>query len=174
MAVVPIDGVPLPTQGILSYGYQRTRKHRHQGIDLHAPLGTPVRAAFAGTVTHVARRLTSGFSGYGRCCVVRGVGIWALYAHLDQVYPEVGDYMHAGQILGTVGRTCFSRDYPDKLCARPHLHFEVSPRPYPQPSEAPRIDPIAYLGDQWHPSIAFVAILATVVWPWLRRWARIG
>lgn len=174
MAVVPIDGVTLPREGITSYRYQQTATHRHQGIDLHAPLGTPVRSAFDGVVTQTATKLRGGFSGYGRIVVVRGNGVWALYAHLDQVFARKGDHVAAGEVIGTVGRTCFSKSEPTKLCARPHLHFEVSPRAYPQPSEAMRLDPVAFLGDQWNPRIALAIAALTVAWPLVRRWVTTG
>lgn len=144
--MIPIRGAKLPTRGILSWGYQRTDEHKHRGIDLPAPKGTPVLAAASGVVTHAYTTLAPGFSGYGRVVVVKHgkSGPWQLYAHLDKVYVVKGQTVKEGQQVGTVGTTCFRDSDPDAQCAA-HLHFEVSPRAYPQPSEAPRMDPVAWL-----------------------------
>ena len=152
--VPPIAGIALPRNGIHSFGYQRTPTHRHQGIDMHAPVGTPVVASFSGTVEHVARELAPGFSGYGRVVVVHSgtsetpgeAGpVWCLYAHLDQVLVKAGERVSAGQTIATVGDTCFKREDPEHRCSSPHLHFEVSPRRYPQASESQRLDPVSML-----------------------------
>lgn len=137
----------LPTSGIRSFGYERTGSHTHQGIDLVAPLGSPVESMARGVVTHASSELAQGFSGYGRHVVVRvgDAGPWLLYAHLDAVLVTPGERVTKGQQIGTVGRTCFDRSDPAKLCSAAHLHFEVSPRAYPQASEAKRMDPIRWL-----------------------------
>ena len=145
--LVPVPGVIAPTRGILSFGYRRSPTHTHQGIDLHAPIGTPVYAAASGTVVRAFSNLAPGFSGYGRGVVVDGGGVWFLYSHMDKVGVRVGQRVAKGSPLGTVGRTCFNKSNPQKLCNRPHVHFEVSPRPYPQGSEMPRLDPAPWLQD---------------------------
>lgn len=129
---------------------RRSATHLHRGIDLGAPEGTPVYAIAPGVVTHASAELGSGFSGYGGHVVVRlgTAGPWLLYAHLSRVDVRPGDSVAGGQLLGAVGRTCYSREEPRKLCGGAHLHFEVSPTPYPQDSEAPRLDPVAYLQEQ--------------------------
>ncbi len=146
MPVSPIRNAKLPTSGILSWMYQRSADHNHQGIDIPAPKGTPVYASAAGVVTHAYNALAPGFSGYGRVVVIRNSssGPWQLYAHLDQVSVSRGQTVKAGQKIGTVGTTCFRDSDPSAECGA-HLHFEVSPTAYPQPSEAPRMDPIAWL-----------------------------
>lgn len=136
---------PFPRSGILSFAYQRSATHRHQGIDLPAPEGTPVYATAGGTVTHAATQLAPGFSRYGSHVVVDHGRRWQLYAHLADVAVHAGQRVRAGDLLGTVGRTCYRREDPQALCSSPHLHFEVSPRAYPQDSEAPRVDPVAWL-----------------------------
>lgn len=174
----PVPGARLPKPGaVTSFGYQRSGTHRHQGVDLGAPEGTPVLSVSDGVVTHASTALAQGFSGYGRVVVVEasGAGPWFLYAHLDQVEVGAGSVVHAGQQLGTVGRTCFTRAEPDKLCGGgAHLHFEASPRPYPQASESVRLDPSPYLAREgvrpfmWGAGtgIALAAGLGAVLW-WL-------
>lgn len=153
--VLPVVGVEIPRSGVLSFHYQRSPTHKHQGVDLHAPAGTPVFASLPGTVEHVAHALKSGFSGYGRVVVIRSAPeetpggqtpLWCLYAHLDQPQVTEGQHVKLGQRIATVGDTCFSRKTPQRRCNRAHLHFEISPARYPQASEAPRLDPRAFLG----------------------------
>ncbi len=136
----------LPTTGIRSFMYQRTTTHWHRGIDLLGPEGRPVYSVANGRVTHASRVLAPGLSGYGAHVVVQASdGTYALYAHLRDVDVSPGQYVRKGTRLGTVGRTCYTVDNPQRLCQAAHLHFEVSPRPYPQGSEEDRLDPVAYL-----------------------------
>lgn len=154
MMINPIPGAHIPRDPTRkgSYGFQRTPTHKHQGIDVAAPEGTPVRAVAAGTVARVVNRPgTRGFRGYGKTVVLRheleGRPVWTLYAHLSQIEPAivVGVRVLQGKILGRVGRTCDTRTDPDHLCGGAHLHFEASPTPYPQRSESPRLDPGFFL-----------------------------
>lgn len=87
--------------------------HFHSGVDLAAPLGTPVRAILEGTA-HVVRSLT----GYGLHIVVdHGGGLTSLYGHLDTVAVDDGVEVAVGAVIGTVGSTGNSTG--------PHLHFEI-------------------------------------------------
>jgi len=150
MLALPVPGAKLPREGaVTAYGYQRSATHMHQGIDIAAPVGSPVLSVSDGVVAHAATKLSQGYSGYGRVVVVEASaeGPWFLYAHLDEVNVGAGSVVKLGDQLGTVGRTCFSRADPEKLCGGgAHLHFEASPRPYPQGSEARRLDPTRYVG----------------------------
>jgi murein DD-endopeptidase MepM/ murein hydrolase activator NlpD len=88
----------------------------HTGVDLAAPVGTPVTAAAAGTVRF------AGFdrSGYGRYVVLAHVGGYTTYyAHLSAIAAglRVGAAVMVGQQLGAVGST--------GVATGPHLHFEV-------------------------------------------------
>jgi murein DD-endopeptidase MepM/ murein hydrolase activator NlpD len=101
-------------------------KHFHTGVDIAAPLGTPVMAAADGLVVAVGH----GNFGYGNYVVVaHGGGIATLYAHLLQTNASVGDKVARGQVIGLEGSTGFSTG--------PHVHFElrindqaVDPMPY--------------------------------------------
>lgn len=136
-----------PSKGRGSYLFDRGGGHLHQGVDVAAPRGVPLRAVTDGTVTHASNKLERGFSGYGRHVVVKQqpAGPWFLYAHLEQASVEPGAKVKAGDLVGTVGDSCFSRADPTKVCEGVHFHFEVSPTPYPQKSEAPRLDPVAWM-----------------------------
>jgi len=85
----------------------------HDGIDLAAPLGSTIRTPRAGNVVQ------AGFEpGYGNLVVVdHGRGIQTRYAHCDRLTVQVGDRVHPGSQLGTVGQT--------GQATGPHLHFEV-------------------------------------------------
>lgn len=113
---VPVEGVR-PGRVADTFGAPRGRDRRHQGVDIFAPRGTPVRSATDGLVLRVQER------GLG------GRQVWVLgpgqerhyYAHLDDWAPALraGDRVRAGSLLGTVGDTGNARGTP------PHLHYGV-------------------------------------------------
>ena len=85
----------------------------HTGLDLAAPIGTPVAAAAAGRVVAAGSR-----GGYGLTVdIEHGEGLLTRYAHLDRIDVARGDRLVAGQQLGTVGMT--------GTVTGPHLHLEV-------------------------------------------------
>ena len=87
--------------------------HWHSGIDLAAARGTPVMATLPGIVTVIVSA-----TGYGLHVIVdHGDGLSSLYGHLDTVLTASGDYVVAGQVIGTVGST--------GNATGPHLHFEI-------------------------------------------------
>jgi hypothetical protein len=143
----------LPEDGIRSYLYERSSTHRHRGIDLPAPKGSPVYAAAGGVVVVASNVFRRGFSGYGRVVVVHADdGSYQLYAHLERALVPVSDRIEAGQQIATVGNSTFSTAEPTRESGGAHLHYEVSHTKYPQEPEAPRIDPVAYLrADHIHP-----------------------
>ncbi len=88
--------------------------HFHTGIDVAAPLGTPVMSAADGVVVAVAHTAV----GYGNYIVVaHGAGVLTLYGHLLLTQVSVGQQVTAGQVIGAEGSTGFSTG--------PHVHFEV-------------------------------------------------
>jgi murein DD-endopeptidase MepM/ murein hydrolase activator NlpD len=112
----PAPAIPLawPLLARVGDGFGPRGNRFHAGIDLPAPLGTPVAAAAAGTVTWAGRR--SG--GWGLLVVVRHAdGVRTLYAHLSAIDVRVGDAIAGGTVVGRVGA---SGD-----ATGPHLHFEV-------------------------------------------------
>ncbi len=87
--------------------------HFHSGVDLAAPMDTPVYAACAGTALVQRER-----GGYGLYLVVaRDTKLSTLYAHLDFPLVRTGDQVGAGQLIALMGSTGNSTG--------PHLHFEV-------------------------------------------------
>jgi len=101
--------------------------HFHTGIDLAAPLGTPVLAAADGIVVGVAHTSV----GYGNYVMIaHGGGVITLYGHLLETDVNVGDKVTRGERIGREGST--------GLSTGPHLHFEL--RVYDQV-----VDPMRYL-----------------------------
>jgi septal ring factor EnvC (AmiA/AmiB activator) len=72
-----------------------------KGIDVRAPLGTPVRAVWDGKVVHAG-----WFKGFGNLLIIdHGDRVFSLMAHLDQLEKAVGDAVKEGDEVGTVGDT---------------------------------------------------------------------
>jgi len=103
------------------------RSHRpHTGIDIAAPLGSPVRATADGRVAWVGYEP----GGYGLYLVLEHRnGISTLYAHLEQATVKAGQMVRRGDVVGSVGNS--------GLSTGPHLHYEVraggrpvDPQPY--------------------------------------------
>jgi len=108
-----------PVFGPLSshFGYRRDpftgRVEFHEGVDIRAPLGTPVRATADGKVIYVGK-----LEGYGKTVIVEHrYGFRTLYAHLSKATVQPGEPVRSGQVIGYVGSTGRSMG--------PHLHYEV-------------------------------------------------
>ena len=106
--------------------------HFHTGIDLAAPMGTPVRAANDGLV-EVAGTMVDALGipvGYGNYVKVAvGGSEEEIYGHLSAISVAPNQIVRAGQPIGAVGSTGSSTG--------PHLHFEVRVRGVPvDPSTA--------------------------------------
>jgi murein DD-endopeptidase MepM/ murein hydrolase activator NlpD len=87
---------------------------RHQGIDLAAPVGTPIYATAEGTVSEAG--YNSG--GYGNLIKLdHGRGIETRYGHLSRILVSPGQRIARGQIIGRMGSTGRSTGS--------HLHYEV-------------------------------------------------
>jgi murein DD-endopeptidase MepM/ murein hydrolase activator NlpD len=120
-----------PAQGMLSSGFGWRWGRPHKGIDIAAPIGTPVVSAAAGKVAF------AGWNdgGYGYVVEVEHVdGTMTRYAHNDRILVKEGQAVNQGQQLSEMGSTGHSTG--------PHLHFEVHPRG----GEA--VNPMAFLNNQ--------------------------
>ncbi len=99
----------------------------HTGVDIPAPIGTPVLAAGSGRITWAGYGLFSGKydeqDPYGLAVQIRhdfgfnGIPLYTVYAHLSQVNVTPGQGVQAGDVIGLSGDT-------GKVTG-PHLHFEV-------------------------------------------------
>src|SRR5437763_7010403 len=101
----------------------------HEGIDLPAPVGTPVFAAADGRVVYAGH----GVRGYGNMIVVKHAGdLLTVYAHNSALLVAQGQPVRAGDRIALVGQSGHATG--------PHLHFEV------RSGQIPR-DPMTYLPD---------------------------
>lgn len=120
---------PVPRAPIFGVFGESRPGHVHSGVDITAPIGTPVRAAAAGKV------IFSGVNGaYGNLVCLAHSSISTCYAHLQDLPVKVGESISGGGTIGHVGMTGNS--------SGPHLHFEVrqGTAMYATP-----VDPMAYL-----------------------------
>jgi murein DD-endopeptidase MepM/ murein hydrolase activator NlpD len=106
------------------FGYRWGRMH--EGIDLGASYGSPIRAAASGTVIYCGWE-----SGYGNLTVIdHGGSLATAYGHQSSIAVSCGQSVSQGQVIGYVGSTGHSTG--------PHLHFEVRVGGNP-------VDPLGYL-----------------------------
>ncbi len=91
--------------------------HGYNGVDLAAPVGTPIRAAAGGTVI-LARTGGAWNGGYGNYVVIKHAnGTQTLYAHLSRTAVATGAVVGQGETIGYVGMT--------GKTTGAHVHFEV-------------------------------------------------
>jgi hypothetical protein len=121
LLVWPLDGRLTQGFGPTDFALEPARcyeghcyAHFHDGIDIGAPLDTPVRAIAAGQVT-IAGRMSDG----GVIVEIEHrPGVFSLYGHLQpEPAVRIGDSVVAGQVIGRIGLT--------GLTTGPHLHFEI-------------------------------------------------
>jgi murein DD-endopeptidase MepM/ murein hydrolase activator NlpD len=110
IATVGSSGCVAPLHGVLTQPYG---PDGHPGIDIAAPVDTPVVAACTGTV--VWAQWSTGYGNYIQ--IQQPDGIVTAYGHLNQIDVVVGQTVAAGEVIGLEGSTGDSTG--------PHLHFEV-------------------------------------------------
>lgn len=116
-----------PLRGVLYGRFGRRGNEPHDGIDLAAPKGTPVRTAGAGKVVFAGEQ-----RGYGLLVIIdHGGDLVTLYAHNNDLRVRAGQDVRSGQVIATVGES--------GRTSGPHLHFEVRRSGLP-------VDPLAHLG----------------------------
>lgn len=123
----------MPTQGWLTSAFSSMRAHPilhisrpHEGIDVVAPLGSPIEAPAAGVVTDAGWE-----SGYGNTVTLdHGYGIVTKFAHASKLLVKTGQHVSRGQRIALVGNT--------GLATGPHLHYEVHVNGRP-------VDPLRYV-----------------------------
>ena len=105
-----------PVDGIISSRYgavESVRNHTHMGLDIRAPLGTPIKAAADGVVSFAGN---SG--GYGNLIKIEHSDeVQSCYGHCSKIYVSEGDEVKAGDVIGAVGATGYATGN--------HLHFEI-------------------------------------------------
>jgi murein DD-endopeptidase MepM/ murein hydrolase activator NlpD len=102
-----------PTRGRVTSEYGNRWGRLHAGIDISAPIGTPIWAAKSGVVSFAGTQ-----SGYGNVVILsHGGGMTTVYAHQSQILVNDGQSVGQGDRIGSVGNTGRSTG--------PHLHFET-------------------------------------------------
>jgi len=113
--------------GVLTSRYGDRDGRMHEGIDIGAKTGTPIRAASSGTVMFSG----PGPTGYGLMVIVKhNKEFMTVYSHNSKNYVQKNMKVKKGERVAAVGSTGRSTG--------PHLHFEV--RKATQP-----MDPLKYL-----------------------------
>lgn len=112
--VIEKDRFLWPVKGEVSSAFGIRNGRRHDGIDIKAPDGTPVRAADDGKVMYV----NSSMRGYGNIIIMMHKDdFYTVYAHNDENLVKMGDKVAKGEIIASVGST--------GNASISHLHFEV-------------------------------------------------
>lgn len=117
---------PILSRGTISSSFGQRWGKMHNGVDIAAPLGTPIHCVLSGEVIY------SGWEdGYGNVIKLSNENnVVTIYGHCSKLFAKKGDYINNGQKIAEVGSTGRSTG--------PHLHFEVRKNGVPQ-------DPQAYL-----------------------------
>ncbi|NBU98899.1 MAG: LysM peptidoglycan-binding domain-containing protein [Spirochaetia bacterium] len=117
-----VFALPVVTAKVSSrFGYRRDPfnpnvNNFHSGLDLSAPVGTPVIASADGIIEFKGRN-----GGYGNTVIIRHKdGYKTIYAHCSTTTVEIGEEVKMGTVIGSVGRT--------GTATGAHLHFEVMQR----------------------------------------------
>ncbi|MBD2329490.1 peptidoglycan DD-metalloendopeptidase family protein [Alkalinema sp. FACHB-956] len=125
-----MTGYIWPAKGVFTSGYGWRWGRMHRGIDVAAPVGTPVVASANGVVSF------SGWNdgGYGYLVeVTHPDGSMTRYAHNNRNLVRVGQQVAQGQQIAEMGSTGFSTG--------PHTHFEI------HLPNGGTVNPIAYIGN---------------------------
>ncbi len=122
----PTGGLLWPVSGMINSTFGARGVSFHDGIDIAAPEGTPVRAIENGVVAYSDR-----LRGYGNIVIIRHAGaLMSVYAHNQINLVREGEQVERGAIIARVGST--------GRVTGPHLHFEIRKNNIAQ-------DPLRYL-----------------------------
>lgn len=142
-SLIPVDGVKLTSDFGMRWHPVLGGRRAHKGVDLAAPMGTPIHAAADGVVERA-----DWYSSYGLYVALEhGGDIETRYGHMSRLNVAAGQHVHKGDIIGYVGTTGRSTG--------PHLHYEVriageavNPVPYLQTGAASGSEIAMAAGDE--------------------------
>lgn len=110
--ISPVQGLVTSFYGLRSSPFTGEAK-MHQGVDIAAPMGSPIRAAANGTVVRAGTA-----DDYGNYIeIAHGFGVVTRYAHAQKLLVRTGARVSKGDLIGLVGAT--------GRTTGPHLHYEV-------------------------------------------------
>lgn len=122
-SLLPCDGEITSDFGFRRWG---RRMKMHTGIDIAAPIGTPVKAPAKGTVVFVGKK-----GAYGKTVMIdHGGNLQTLFAHNSKLLVKEGDQVEKGAVISLSGNTGRSTG--------PHVHYEVL-------KGGDRVDPASYI-----------------------------
>jgi murein DD-endopeptidase MepM/ murein hydrolase activator NlpD len=127
------------TQGYGSTAFAKTAyktSHWHNGVDLAAPIGTPIYAVADGIVLAAANQdAYCPHGAYGKYVAIKHLnGLTTVYGHMSLIVAKKNQSVKRGDVIGYVGKTGFATG--------PHLHFGV------YDSETFTISPSKYCGPE--------------------------
>jgi lipoprotein NlpD len=116
-----------PLRGPVTSWFGVRKGRRHDGIDIAAKKGTPIRAAEKGKVIYSDDEIP----GYGNLIIIEHAGgFHSVYAHNSRNRVDVDAFVRREQVVGEVGETGRAKG--------PHLHFEIR-------KDQRAVDPMKYL-----------------------------
>jgi murein DD-endopeptidase MepM/ murein hydrolase activator NlpD len=119
----PMGGTVTQNFGCTGFGWEpRVGRcaHYHRGVDIVAPIGTPIRASGSGTVVYIGWNYADGYDPAWIVVIAHSSQLQTWYAHMLPRYPNgirSGSKVRSGQIIGYEGNTGHSTG--------PHLHWAV-------------------------------------------------
>jgi len=111
--ITPVKGRFSSPFGLKRIYNNQDRIRRHTGLDIAAPVGTPIIAPASGTVIRTGDYFFTGNTVF----IDHGQGLVTMYCHLDRIDVEEGQHINQSQQLGEVGMT--------GRVSGPHLHWAV-------------------------------------------------
>jgi murein DD-endopeptidase MepM/ murein hydrolase activator NlpD len=125
-SALPIDG------GFFARGFSPNPVlgKPHYGLDIAAPVGTPIKAPADGVVLFAGWTVEGG----AELILKHGYGFVSIFKHSERNLVRVFEKIKTGQIIALVGNT-------GKITSGPHLHFELWKNGKP-------VDPVAYFGHE--------------------------
>ena len=116
-----------PVEGTVTARFGTNEKRRHDGLDIAAPVGTPIRAADNGRVVYSDNKM----KGYGNLIIIEHKDkFFTIYAHNEKNMVAEEVVVTQGDIIARVGQT--------GNATGPHLHFEIRKGSKP-------LDPVSFL-----------------------------
>lgn len=117
--IMPVSGAITQGYGATNFAKSAYKGKWHNGIDIAAPIGTPIYAAKDGLVVAVDNQDKYCYKGaYGKYVAIKHyVGLTTIYGHMSLSIVSEGQQVKQGQIIGYVGKTGYATG--------PHVHFTV-------------------------------------------------